>query len=71
MLVLLIFLGPRHPPTANDDVPLGLPRYALGLLVFVFMPLGFVPDPFEVGEEPSSGRRSDGTRRRKKAPFMC
>ena len=50
MLVLLFFLGSRHPPTADDDVPLGWPRYVLGVLILCFIPLGFTPQPFVPGE---------------------
>ncbi|MGA2031439.1 MAG: site-2 protease family protein [Thermoguttaceae bacterium] len=46
MLFLMIMLGTRHPPTADDDVPLGWWRYVLGWLTLCFLPLGFVPDPF-------------------------
>ncbi len=46
MLFLLVLMGPRHPPTANDDVPLGAWRYALGWLTLAFLPLGFTPVPF-------------------------
>jgi membrane-associated protease RseP (regulator of RpoE activity) len=31
MLLLVIFLGIHHPPTANDKAPLGRVRYAIGL----------------------------------------
>jgi hypothetical protein len=31
MLVLVIFMGIHHPPTANDDVELGPVRWAIGL----------------------------------------
>ena len=31
MLVLVIFMGIHHPPTANDNVPLGRVRWAIGL----------------------------------------
>jgi membrane-associated protease RseP (regulator of RpoE activity) len=46
MLVLLILIGPKHPPTANDDVPLGTVRHVLGWLTLAFLPLGFTPIPF-------------------------
>jgi len=39
MLVLVVLLGVDHPPTRDDDVPLGWPRMALGwasLLIPVF-----------------------------------
>jgi Zn-dependent protease len=45
MLLLLCFLGTRHPPTSDDAVPLGLLRYLLGILIFAFVPLGFTPHP--------------------------
>jgi len=43
MLTLMMFLGIRHPPTSDDDVPLGLFRYVLGWLTLAMLPLGFVP----------------------------
>lgn len=45
MLFLLILLGPKHPPTANDDEPLGWPRIILGWLTLAFIILGFTPTP--------------------------
>jgi membrane-associated protease RseP (regulator of RpoE activity) len=49
MLVLLLLMGPRHPPTADDSVPLGLGRTILGWLTLAFIVLGFTPQPFYVG----------------------
>ena len=46
MICLLLFMGPRHPPTANDNAPLGPVRIALGWLTLAFVPLGFTPIPF-------------------------
>jgi len=46
MLTLAILIGPFHPPTGDDDVPLGPVRTVLGWLTLAFIPLGFVPDPF-------------------------
>lgn len=46
MLVLLFLMGPLHPPTANDNVPLGLGRTILGWLTLAFLPFGFTPMPF-------------------------
>jgi membrane-associated protease RseP (regulator of RpoE activity) len=43
MVGLLVALGPRHPPTADDYVPLGRLRLALGWLTLAFVPLGFTP----------------------------
>jgi len=49
MLLLVMFMGPGHPPTANDDEPLGLGRYILGWLTLGFVLLGFTPNPFPAG----------------------
>jgi membrane-associated protease RseP (regulator of RpoE activity) len=46
MLFLLVMMGPRHPPTANDNVPLGIGRHILGWLTLAFLVLGFTPYPF-------------------------
>ena len=46
MLGLLAAIGPRHPPTANDSIPLGPWRTLLGWLTLAFVPLGFTPVPF-------------------------
>lgn len=46
MLSLLLVMGPRHPPTADDTVPLGTFRTILGWLTLAFLPLGFTPVPF-------------------------
>jgi hypothetical protein len=46
MLLLLILMGPVHPPTANDQVPLGAVRTLLGWLALAFVPLGLTPIPF-------------------------
>jgi membrane-associated protease RseP (regulator of RpoE activity) len=46
MLFLLLMMGPRHPPTANDNEPLGFFRYVLGWLTLAFVVVGFTPDPF-------------------------
>jgi membrane-associated protease RseP (regulator of RpoE activity) len=46
MLLLLAFMGPTHPPTANDEVPLGTPRIVLGWITLAFVIIGFTPRPF-------------------------
>jgi membrane-associated protease RseP (regulator of RpoE activity) len=46
MLVLLMLMGPNHPPTADDSVPLGRGRTILGWLTLCFIFVGFTPDPF-------------------------
>jgi membrane-associated protease RseP (regulator of RpoE activity) len=45
MIFLLAMMGPRHPPTANDDVPLGTGRIILGWLTLAFLLIGFTPTP--------------------------
>jgi membrane-associated protease RseP (regulator of RpoE activity) len=45
MLVLLAMMGPKHPPTANDNVPLGTWRTILGWLTLAFIFIGFTPTP--------------------------
>jgi membrane-associated protease RseP (regulator of RpoE activity) len=49
MIFLLIMMGPSHPPTANDEEPLGWPRIILGWLTLAFIPFGFTPIPFSIG----------------------
>jgi Zn-dependent protease len=46
MLALVFFvLGPIHPPTANDDEPLGMGRTILGWLTLAFVIVGFTRMP--------------------------
>ena len=45
MLTLLMFMGPRHPPTADDEEPLGTFRTVLGWLTLAFILVGFTPTP--------------------------
>jgi membrane-associated protease RseP (regulator of RpoE activity) len=45
MLLLLLLMGPIHPPTANDEEPLGLGRIILGWLTLAFILVGFTPVP--------------------------
>jgi membrane-associated protease RseP (regulator of RpoE activity) len=49
MLMLLMLMGPKHPPTANDRVPLGTVRYVLGWLALAFILIGFTPMPITQG----------------------
>lgn len=46
MILLLLFIGPRHPPTANDYAVLGTGRVVLGCLTLPFVLVGFTPTPF-------------------------
>lgn len=45
IIVLLILIGPKHPPT-DDDIPLDRGRQILGWLTLAFMVVGFTPTPF-------------------------
>ncbi len=45
MVILLFFMGPRHPPTRDDTVPLGTFRILLGWLTLAFIIIGFTPTP--------------------------
>jgi membrane-associated protease RseP (regulator of RpoE activity) len=45
MLVLIWLIGTRHPPTANDRVPLGWFRVVLGWLTLMFIFVGLTPIP--------------------------
>ena len=49
MLALLFLMGPRHPPTGNDHMPLGTFRTVLGWLTLAFLIVGFTPNPFPRG----------------------
>jgi membrane-associated protease RseP (regulator of RpoE activity) len=44
-LLLLLFLGLFHPPTANDQEKLDWFRTVLGILLLLFLPLGFTFPP--------------------------
>jgi membrane-associated protease RseP (regulator of RpoE activity) len=46
MIFLLMLMGPAHPPTANDNMPLGTARTVLGWASLLFVPIGFTPVPF-------------------------
>ena len=46
MILLLLFIGPNHPPTADDSIPLGRGRTILGWLTLCFIFIGFTPHPF-------------------------
>jgi membrane-associated protease RseP (regulator of RpoE activity) len=46
MIALLMLMGPIHPPTANDNMPLGTGRTILGWASLLFVLVGFTPMPF-------------------------
>lgn len=43
---LLHLIGARHPPTLDDDLPLGTGRTVLGWLLLAYFVIGFTPQPF-------------------------
>jgi len=45
ILILLMIFGTAHPPTADDDEPLGIGRIVLGWLTLAFIIVGFTPTP--------------------------
>ncbi len=46
MIALLMLMGPVHPPTADDNVPIGIGRTVLGWASLLFVMVGFTPTPF-------------------------
>ncbi len=48
MVLLLIVMGTRHPPTRDDEVPLGAVRFTLGLMSLAIPFLCFPPNIFIV-----------------------
>ena len=50
MLILVLFLGPDHPPTRNDDMEIGLFRKTLGLASLSIPLLCFPPQAFILPE---------------------
>ena len=49
MIVLLLLIGPNHPPTGDDNIPLGTGRTILGWVTLAFVLIGFTPTPFYQG----------------------
>jgi membrane-associated protease RseP (regulator of RpoE activity) len=45
MILLLVLMGPKHPPTADDRVPLGTGRIVLGWILLLFVIVGLTPTP--------------------------
>jgi len=48
MVLLVLLMGLRHPPTADDTVPLGRTRTGVGIASMVFFLLSFTPDPLRL-----------------------
>jgi membrane-associated protease RseP (regulator of RpoE activity) len=47
MVVMLLLVGPRHPPTLDDETPLGATRYWLAIFAIVMLLVCFTPAPIE------------------------
>ncbi|MCH2590569.1 MAG: site-2 protease family protein [Planctomycetales bacterium] len=50
LLLLLLLMGPKHPPTADDTMPLGAGRHVLGWLTLAFLSVGLTLNPIDVIE---------------------
>ncbi len=53
LLLLLLMTGPKHPPTANDNEPIGFARHLVGWATLSFLFIGFTPNPIIVPEASS------------------
>ena len=51
LFILILIMGPKHPPTADDSVPLDLKRQVIGWLTLAFLFVGFTPRPIEIHED--------------------
>ncbi len=49
VLMLILVIGPVHPPTRDDRLEIGRARRVLGWLTLPFFFLGFTPDPLQLG----------------------
>jgi len=47
LVIIVLFLGARHPPPLNDITPLDIKRKGVGVIAFVILVLAFVPVPME------------------------
>ncbi|HWC88037.1 MAG TPA: site-2 protease family protein [Pirellulales bacterium] len=48
MLALVVFIGPNHPPTADDHAPMGWGRRLVGLASLAIPILCFIPIPAKI-----------------------
>lgn len=48
--LILFFIGFRHPPTLNDELPLGKGRKILGFMALLLLILTFTPKPIYIGQ---------------------
>lgn len=49
-IMLILISGTKHPPTANDEAPIGVARYIIGWLTLAFLLVGFSPQPVKIIE---------------------
>jgi len=69
LMVLLLFVaGPRHPPTADDSVPLGTPRIVLGWLTLCFVVIGFTPIPIKILQPQAPSQQQIQPQRQQEEP---
>jgi membrane-associated protease RseP (regulator of RpoE activity) len=47
LLVMLVLVGPRHPPTLDEETPLDAGRVWLALFALVMLIVCFTPAPIE------------------------
>ena len=47
MVVMLVIVGPRHPPTLDDDIPMDQRRLLLALIALIMLIVCFTPAPIE------------------------
>jgi membrane-associated protease RseP (regulator of RpoE activity) len=47
LMLMLVLVGPRHPPTLDDETPLGAGRLWLALFAVVMLIVCFTPAPLE------------------------
>ena len=59
MVVLLLMMGSRHPPSRDDSVPLGRCREVLGWLTLSFIVIGFTPMPISIDERPPAKKPAE------------
>ena len=56
MLFLIYLMSPRHPPTQNDEVPIGAFRAILGIATLAFIVPGFTVNPISETDPDPYGR---------------
>lgn len=64
LLILLMLTGARHPPTSNDQMPLGIVRQVIGWVTMSFLIIGFTPQPIIIqeGQTPAMPQQNQNRR---------